>query len=76
MMEVYDPPECVSIMVSKTYLSIKRMWDHVVHCVVPMFHYIFYAPENESSFTVNNLIDVMALHLLFLTKINQALKEI
>lgn len=52
------------------------MWGDVVHCVVPMFHHIFYAPENESSFTVNNPIDVMALHLLFLTKINQALKEI
>lgn len=52
------------------------MWGDVVHCVVTMFHYIFYAPENESSFTVNNPIDVMALHLLFLTKINQALKEI
>ena len=40
-----------------------------------MFYYIFYALEDEQLIDIENTVDVLALRLVFLQRINQALNE-
>ena len=40
-----------------------------------MFYYIFYALEDEQLTDIENTVDMLALRLVFLRRINQALNE-
>ena len=40
-----------------------------------MFYYIFYALEDEQLIDIENPVDTLALRLVFLRRINQAVNE-
>ena len=40
-----------------------------------MFYYIFYALEDEQLINIENPVDILALHLVFLRRINQAVNK-
>ena len=53
----------------------EKMWRDIICCVVHVFYYISYALRDKQLFTIDSAIDVLALCLLFLPRINQALNE-
>ena len=55
---------------------IERLWRDVLRCVIHMFYYIFYALEDEQLIDIENPVDMLALSLAFLRRINQALNEL
>ena len=55
---------------------IERLWRDVLRCVIHMFYYIFYAREDEQLIDIENPVDMLALSLVFLRRINQALNEL
>ena len=54
---------------------IERLWRDVFRCVFHMFYYIFYALQDEQLIDIENSVDMLALRLVFLPRINQALNE-
>ena len=54
---------------------IERLWREVFRCVCHLIYYVFYAMEDTGLLNVDNPIDVTALHLTFMPKINLALHE-
>ena len=55
--------------------QIERLWRDVFRCVIHMFYYIFYALKDEQLIDIENPVDMLALRLVFLRRINQALNE-
>ena len=54
---------------------IERLWRDVFRCVCCFFYYIFYAMEDAGLLNINSPIDLFALHLAFIPRINFALGE-
>ena len=54
---------------------IERLWREVFRCVIHMFYYIFGALEDEQFIDIENSVDMLALRLVFLRRINEALNE-
>ena len=55
--------------------QIERLWRDVFRCVFHMFYYIFYALQDEQLIDIENSVDLLALRLVFLRRINQALNK-
>jgi hypothetical protein len=54
---------------------IERLWRDMFRCVRSFFYYIFYAMEDAGLLNINSPIDLFALHLTFIPRINFALRE-
>ena len=54
---------------------IERLWREVFRCVCHFFYYVFYAMEDTGLLRIDNPVDVTALHLTFVPRINEALSE-
>ena len=54
---------------------IERLWRDVLRCVCSVFYYIFYAMEDAGLLNINSSIDLFALHLTYIPRINHALGE-
>ena len=54
---------------------IERLWREVFRCVCHLFYYVFYAMEDTGLLQIDNPVDVTALHLIFVPRINEALSE-
>ena len=54
---------------------IERLWRDVFRCVCVAFYYTFYAMEQCGLLDVENPIHMFSLHLVFLPRINLALKD-
>ena len=54
---------------------IERLWRDVFRCVCHLFYYVFYALEDTGLLNIENPMDLFALHLTFIPRINLALHE-
>lgn len=54
---------------------IERLWRGVFRCVCHFFYYVFYALEDTGLLNIENPMDLFALHLTFIPRINLALNE-
>lgn len=54
---------------------IERLWRGVFRCVCHFFYYVFYALEDTGLLNIENPMDLFALHLTFIPRINLALHE-
>ena len=54
---------------------IERLWRDVFRCVCHFYYYVFYAMEDTGLLNIDNPIDLFALHLTFMPRINVALTE-
>ena len=54
---------------------IERLSREVFRCVCHIFYYVFYAMEDTGLLRIDNPVDVTALHLTFVPRINEALSE-
>ena len=54
---------------------IERLWRDVIRCVCHFYYYVFYAMEDTGLLNIDNPIDLFALHLTFMPRINVALTE-
>ena len=54
---------------------IERLWRDVFRNVLHIFYYIFYSMEDNLLLNLNDCIDMFALQLTFLPRINKSMKE-
>ena len=54
---------------------IERLWRDVFRCVCHLYYYIFYGMETTGILNTDDPVDLFALHLVFIPRINQALSE-
>ena len=54
---------------------IERLWRDVFQCVCHIHYYTFYGMEDTGLLNIENPIDMLALHITFLPRINLALSE-
>jgi len=54
---------------------IERLWRDVFRHVIHIFYYAFYAMEDSNLLDINDCVDMFALQLAFLPRINRSLIE-
>ena len=54
---------------------IERLWRDVYRCVCHMYYYVFYGMEMSGVLNHDDAVHLFALHLVYLPRINHALKE-
>lgn len=54
---------------------IERLWREVFRCVIHYFYYLFYALEETGNLNLDDPTNMLALHFVFLARINKALHQ-